>query len=260
MAADIISLPDLSIYCSVNFSCVNGTARLCVPFPGGGEICAIFPALKIPDPSEMVNALLAQVNAALAPLGMIFTILEVCIAVVDCIKGIQKAILNFPPNPVKIAECIPGLEQAIAKLLKLIPYLVIPVLVGALLDAIVCWLTGLRNQLLALIAKLVRVLAAQTRAAKLPSVSLSLVIDCANNDIDLALKNMNDGAAPIGRIIAIVNALLQLAGAQPNADGSGPIPDISTLFAQAASQGAASVINPLDDVITVLQTIRKFFP
>lgn len=254
--SDLIRLPDLTVYCSVNFSCVDGSARLCVPFPGGAELCAIFPAMKVPDPSEMVNALLQQVNAALAPLGMIFTIIEVAIAVVDCIKAIQKAILNFPPDPFKIAECIPGLERAIAKLLKLIPYLVIPALVGALLDAIVCFLSGMRNQILAIINKIVRILAAQTRASKLPSLALSAVLDCANGDMDLAIKNLADGAKPIGRIIGIVNALLQLAGAQPNADGSGPIPDISSVFGQEAH----AIISPLDDAILVLKGIRKFFP
>ncbi len=254
--SDIVVLPDLSAYCNLNFSCVNGQARLCVPFPGGAEICAVFPVAKVPDPSEMVAALLQSVNAALAPLGMIFTIIEVAIAVVDCIKAIQKAICNFPPDPFKISECIPGLEQAIAKLLKLIPYLVIPALVGALLDAIICFLTGIRNQILSIIQKLTKILAAQTRASKLPSLALASIADCASQNVDLALQNMAAGAAPIGRIIGIINALLQLAGAQPNADGTGPIPDISTAFGTEA----AAMIQPLDDAITVLQTIRNFFP
>ena len=41
-----------------------------------------------------------------------------------------------------------------------------------------------------------------------------------------------------------------------NADGSGPIPDISTAF----GTDAAAMIQPLDDAIIILQTIRQLFP
>jgi hypothetical protein len=252
-----LSLPDLSTFCPPPFFCgPDGTSRVCVTFPGGGEICAIFPGARVPDPSELINALLQSVNAALVPLTPLFLVFEVLIAVVDCIKSVEKALGQFPPDPTAITSCIPNLLAALAKILGLMPFLTVPLLVGQLLDAIICFLTGIRNQVLAIIAKIVAILAAQTRAAALPSISLQIVTNCANDDIDLAMANLNASGAPIGRIIAIVNGLMQLAGAQPNADGSGPIPDPSTIFGAEA----AELVTPLDDVITVLQGIRAVLP
>ncbi len=238
-------LPNLSSLCLK----ISSTDRLCITFPGGAEVCVIYPDFKIPDPSELINQLFAMLNAALAPLAPIFTILEVLIAIIDCIKAIQKCLAHFPPRPDALAKCFPRLAKALRKLLRLIPFLSIPVLIGGILDAIIIFLTGLRNQLLAMIRKTLRLIAAQLKAHRLPSVALQTVLDCASGDVDAAMENMSANAKPLGRMIELVNGFMELAGLDPI------IPDPSTLPSNA---GAA--IAPIDISIKALKIVRLGFP
>jgi hypothetical protein len=237
-------LPNLDIYCSPNAV----SSRLCITFPGGAQICGLPTANTIPDPSEAVNALLAQANVALAPLVPIFNIIDCVVAVVNCIKAVGKAIASFPPRPDKLAACFPDLAKKLGKLLQLIPQLSIPVLVGSLLDALIAFLRAIRSQLLAVIKHLLFVVQSQSRAAALGSIALFGVIGCANSDMDAYLANMNENAKPIGQIMKIVNLFLGLAGLDPIGT--------NIQFTGAAEDS----VKGIDITIKVLQGVRTAFP
>lgn len=236
-------LPDLTQFCIQLFP----SAELCIVLPGDTEICAIFPGCRPPDPSELTAAFLGQINSALAPLTPIFNIIDVVVALVNCVKAVESA-LGPPPNPSKLTQCFPQLAKALQRLLALLPFLTIPALVGSLLDVLIAHLTGIKNQLVAIIRKQLRIALAQTRAVALGSVALNTVLDCASGDLDVFLNNLNAQSAPLGRLINLINALLSLAGASP-------IPSIGSI-----GQDANAAVAPLTAVIAELQIVRKAFP
>lgn len=235
-------LPDLSTVC---IDLKVTPHELCVTFPGGAEVCVQIPG--VPDPTEVSKQLLAQANAALAPLVPVFNIIDAIIALFNCVKAIPDA-LGPPPDPSKLADCIPDLAKKIDQLLKLIPQLSIPLLIAGLIDVLLFYLEGLRGQLQAIIAAQLRIAAAATRAAELGNVQLRTVVDCAEASMDAYLQNLNEGMKPLNRLVALLNLFLQLAGLPP-------IPDLKNL-----GDDAEAALAPLDAAIESLKTVRAGLP
>jgi len=138
-----------------------------VTFPGGAELGTQVPGA--PDPTEVAKGLLAQANAALAPLGPIFNTIDVIVAIFKLIKTIPDA-LGPPPDLSAIAQLVPDIAEKVDELLPLIPQLSVPVLVAGILDTLLFYLEGLRDQLVAIIAAQARITAAAARAAELGNV------------------------------------------------------------------------------------------
>jgi hypothetical protein len=235
-------LPDLSEVC-IDLKVTS--QELCITFPGGAEMCVQIPG--VPDPTDVSKQLLAQANAALTPLVPVFNIIDAILALFKCVKAIPDS-LGPPPDPTKLAECIPDLAEKIDKLLKLIPQLSIPVLIAGLIDVILFYLEGLRGQLQAIIAAQVRIAAAATRAAELGNVQLRTVVDCATASMDAYLQNLNEGMKPLNRLVGLLNLFLQLVGLPP-------IPDFKNL-----GNDAQAALAPLDAVIDSLKTVRAGLP
>jgi hypothetical protein len=111
-----INIEDLAQNCQP-LTLVDGS---CIRFPGGAAICFNFPTIPA-DNGAAVRGLLAQANAALAPLAPIFTILDAVLAVADCVQGVPEAIIKLDPS--KLIECIPNLVEKLAQLAQLVPQL-----------------------------------------------------------------------------------------------------------------------------------------
>jgi hypothetical protein len=227
-------LPDLSVAC---IEIKVGKQDLCVTFPGGAEMCVQMPSVTVPDPSELSKQLMAQANAALAPLMPVFNIIDAVLALFNCVKAIPDA-LGPPPDPSKLAKCMPDVAKKVSKLLKLIPQLSVPLMIVGLIDVVLTFLEGIRGQLKAVIAAQVRIAAAATRAAELGNVQLSTIVDCANANIDAQMKNLSESAAPVNRLIGVINLFVELAGLPK-------LPDLSNLGNDA--QAALGVLDPLVD-------------
>ena len=239
-----MGLPNLDLYCQPN----TVSSRACITFPGGAELCAYPADGLIPDPSQQIKALFGQVNSALAPLIPIFDIIDCVVALTNCIKAVQKAIASVPPKPEKLAQCIPELADRLAKLLKLVPQLSIPALVGSFLDALILFLQGVRAQLIQVAKKQLFILQGQEVARNLGSVALVHVLECSQRDVDDYLLNLNSDSEAIGRLVEIINNLLQLAGLDP-------IPSSGDLMGNADEVGAG-----IDVTIKALKAIRQGFP
>lgn len=238
-----MALPDLNEFCIKLFP----GGQLCVTFPGGATLCAVFPDAKVPALDELTNALLGNINSALAPLAPLFDLIDLLVAIINCVKAVEKC-LGPPPDPTELVKCFPNLAKALAKVLKLIPQLSIPVLIGGILDVIIVNLQGLRAQILTIINKQLRIIRAQTRAVALGSVQLMTSVDCATDDLTAFLNNLNANSAPLGRLINLLNAFLDLCG----------LPHLPTVNDLGAD--AAAALAPLDDAIKALQLVRKGFP
>ena len=237
-------LPDLSVAC---IEIKVGKQDLCVTFPGGAEMCVQMPSVSVPDPSELSKQLMAQANAALAPLMPVFNIIDAVLALFNCVKAIPDA-LGPPPDPSKLAKCMPDVAKKISKLLKLIPQLSVPLMIVGLIDVLLAFLEGIRGQLKAVIAAQVRIAAAATRAAELGNVQLSTIVDCANANIEAQMKNLGESAAPVNRLIGVINLFVELAGLPK-------LPDLSNLGNDA--QAALGVLDPL---VEQLKAARSAIP
>ena len=237
-------LPDLHEACIELDVSIQG---LSVTFPGGAELSVQLPTVSIPDPTELSKQLMAQANAALMPLVPIFNILDVVLALFECVKAIPDS-LGPPPDPSKLVGCIPDLAAKANKLLKLIPQLSIPLMIVGLIDVLITFLEGIRGQLKAIIDAQVRIAQAGLRAAELGNVQLQLVVDCANANIDAQMKSIGEGAAPVNRLIGVINLFMGLAGLEP-------LPDLANL-----GTDAQAALDPIDLVIDQLKTARSAIP
>jgi hypothetical protein len=239
-----MALSDLSAAC---VEVKVGKQDLCVTFPGGAEMCVQLPSVSIPDPSELSKQLMAQANAALAPLMPIFNIVDVVMALFNCMKAIPDA-LGPPPDPSKLAKCMPELAQKASKLLKLVPQLSVPLMVAGLVDVLLAFLEGMRNQLKAVVQAQVKIAQAAARAAELGNVQLTTIVDCANANIEAQVKNLGESAAPVNRLIAIINIFAELAGLPK-------LPDLTDL-----GSDAQQALRALDGVVNTLKQARSAIP
>jgi hypothetical protein len=238
-----VALPVTDSLC-LEFAQFDG--QLCVTFPGGTRVCAQF-GYELGDPTEIVKSLIAQVNSALAPLGPFFDMLDCLKKIVDCVQAIPDS-LGPPPDPTAIADCLPGLLEAINKLLKLVPPFPIFQLVGEILDVLITFLVGLRGTIQTLILKQGRLLAGATRAAELGNIDLATAIDCAQGNLEVQVQNLNIGLGAINRLVGVVNLLMELAGL-------GCLPPFGELAA-----ASLDALQPIDDLIAFLQGVRAAIP
>lgn len=226
---------------------VQNSSNFCIAMPGGAEICAIV-GLAEGDIAAAVRAFIQQINTALAPLAPIFNILDLAVAVVECVKAVPDCIA-IPPQPQKLFDCIPGLLEALEKLLALLPPLTIPRMVKGILLAVVAMLNGLKIELQSFIRAETDILAAATLAAKPGNVKLLSAVDCARANFDAQLANMNAGMAPLNRLVGYVNLLLSLALIDQQ------VPTFDQL-----GDDAAAMLEAIDPIVHGLQIIADAIP
>lgn len=236
-------LPDLRTFC-IDVDAVPGD--LCITFPGGSEVCVSLPSASPPTLDKLVRQLFAQVNTALAPLTPIFNIIDAVVAVFDCVKAISTL------DPQKIIECIPNLAEKIAELLALIPQVSLVALVADIVDMLILYFKGLRNQILRQNAYYLRILDAQLAATRPGNIALARVLPCAREDLDQLLVWQNSSAAPVNRLIGVINLFLEIIGLEKY-----QIPTISSLIDPEDFEDAVFLI---DKTIELLVYIRLAIP
>lgn len=219
---------------------------LSLTFPGGAEMNVQLPDVGIPDPMQISKQLMAQANAALAPLVPVFNVIDTVLALFKTVKAIPDAITSL--NPGKITDALPDLVKKASKLLKLVPQLSVPLMILGLIDVLLTFLDGLSGQLRAIVDQQVRIQAAATRAAELGNVQLQGVVDCANKHVQVQMQNLAESTAPVNRLIALINVFMELVGLPR-------LPDLSDL-----GPDAQAALQPLEDMVKVLKDVRKTIP
>lgn len=235
-------LPDLETLC---VQLTVTPQRLSVAFPGGATLDPELPNLGLPDPLQLSRQLLGQANAALAPLGPVFDLIDVALALFNAVKAIPDAISHLDPS--KISDALPELAEKAAKLLPLVPQASVPRMIVGLIDTLLAFLGGLAGQLRALIDQQVRIQKAESRAAELGNAQLQVVADCSKHHV-AAQQSLSESVAPVNRLIALVNVFAQLAGL-------GTLPELSGL-----GSDAAAALGPLEGAVKALQRIRGAIP
>lgn len=217
-------------------------APKCIPFPGGVQLCAD----ALPNPLAGLNSLFGKLNSALAPLVPIFTIIEVVIALKNCILAIPDCLM--PPSPKPIIDCSKQLIRTLDQLLKMVPQLSVPLLVAGFIDALIAFISAYRNAIAVLIEREAVILESQTRAAALGNAQMLILLECSKNNIDIEFNNLSAGMGPVNQLLAIVNGLLDIVGLPC-------LPGIAV-----PTQLTQEALKPLDDLITILKKLRGLIP
>jgi hypothetical protein len=214
--------------------------------PGGGVLSQLLAAGH--DSLDAVMNLLAQGNSAMAPLIPIFNIIDAVIALFNCVQALPDA-LGPPPDPSKLSKCIPGLVEKIDQLLALLPQRSLPLLIIGIIDCLVDYLIGVRQQLLGLIEHLAQVASAATRAEELGDVNLLDLVKCAEDKVEIQLDAINDSVTPINKTIALLNVFLEMLGLPK-------VPDLGVIITDNPEDALA----PIDGTIDLLKSIRDSVP
>jgi hypothetical protein len=202
--------------------------------PGGVQIQHI----------ELVDIL----QPALTPLIPVFQVVDCLTAVYACVQAVVDA-LGPPPDPSKLASCIPELAEKMSKLLGLAPQLSLPLLILGVLDLLIRVLEDVRNELVHLGAEIDGMARIIDRANELNDANLLKIAGCVEENAQQEAANLGKQLASLGRLIGLVNIFLGMIG--------GPqIPDFSSLSGQPIKE----VIAPLDALVTVLQDARAMVP
>jgi hypothetical protein len=175
----------------------------------GADLCSV-QGLDTGDPLSIFQGLLSQLSPLLAALSPIFTIFDVIVALVDCVKAIPDS-LGPPPDPTALVFAINRLLEVLAKLLGMLPQMSVPKMAKQIITAIATALLAFQRELLALVRALEAVAFAATMAAKPGNDALNLVVACAQGRVDIRMQNLNAAAAPLSRLLGIVNLLMDLA-------------------------------------------------
>lgn len=218
-------------------------------------ICIEIP--EIPDPFnltlpggiqiEHIN-LMEVIQPALTPLVPIFDTIDTVVAVFNCIKAIPDT-LGPPPDPTAIAACLPDLAEKVAKLLKLIPQLSIPLTIIGLIDLVIDTLLRARSEIMHLQQQMQQILGVIDRATNLDDAGLMAIAQCAQANVAQEAANVGKSLAALGKLIGIINLFMGMVG--------GPeIPDLSNL----AGRPLDDVVPPLNAIVDALKTARDAVP
>jgi hypothetical protein len=218
-------------------------------------ICIHVPAVKdpfeltLPGGIQIQHIELAEVlQPALTPLMPLFQIVDAIVALHTCITAVVDA-LGPPPDPTKLASCIPELADKVSKLLGLAPFLSLPLTVLGIVDLLIRVLSDVRAELVHLGAELDGMARIVDRARELDDPNLLRIAGCVEENAQQEAANLGKQLASLGRLIGLTNIFLGMIG--------GPeIPDFSSLSGKPIKEAIA----PLDALVTVLQDVRAMVP
>lgn len=193
----------------------------------------------------------SQIGPAMAPLAPIFNVLDTVLAIFRCVQAIPDAITQL--NPSELIKCVPGLAQAVDKLLDLIPQLSLPKMIKALLHNTATLLREIAGDLSFLENQAQRVLDAIDRAATLNDHTLNGLLVCAQGTLEDTAMSTGEALRGIGSIILLINLFMGLFG--------GPeVPCLGSLIGDNMASGLSVVIEVLTTLATILDEIVDAIP
>lgn len=217
---------------------------LCVPIPGLNVCSVLMPGgLDIEAPN-----LLTLMQPALTPLAPAFSLMEVVVALKNCLEAVPDAIVELDPSA--LLECFPALAEKLGAVLKMLPQVSVPLMVVDLLGCIIAELERFRAVVVGLQLQLQRIAAVAERAAQLGDADLSLIAACGSDRVAAQLSDEMKGLIVVGRLLGMVTLFLSMAGVDV------AVPDLSSL----AGVPLALVIEPLDALIGALRGVRDSIP
>jgi hypothetical protein len=179
----------------------------CITFPGGIRLC--IPDPRLGHPLSQVESLLKLLQAALMPLQPFFDVLNVILAIKDCIEAVPGLLTD----PSKLVKAITALLKAFGKLVALFPQVSVPKLVKDILGVVGFFLRAIASELGAFVSQAQRIAESATLAADLDIDALTAEVSCAQDAFDIEMANINASLGPLAQLLGVVNLLLKLIGA-----------------------------------------------
>ena len=240
-----MALPDITTLCieidpdtglKVGLGLTFDPFDLGITFPGGGKLEA-----AMEDAQMVPRRLMAQLNPALMPLTPLFDLVDALLLakkVFDAVKTLNAA---------KIAAVLPDFAKAVDKLKALVPQVSIPLMILNIIDALLALIQLLKLDLQAMVDFQLKLDAADLRAAELGSADLAFITLCGRNQLEAALSVFGKKAAPLNRLIGMLNLLGGIAG----------LPEIPGL---SLSGSASAQLAALDELAAALGRVRAAIP
>lgn len=218
---------------------------LCVTFPGGARVCVQYPG-NPPSLLALVQQLMAQATAGMAPLQPAFSAINAILAIVEWAKSVPLLIVD----PVEFAEKTQELIDAAAEVASLAPPLSVPAMIVSMLDVLLTMLEGMVAELQAILDYKQRIADAQAVLDTLVdgNTAIEEAIACANQILDGQLQSLDEAMGSAGGFIELVNRFMSLIGLDP-------IPDLSDL-----PEDPSGAIETMEETITTIQGIRAAIP
>ena len=256
-------VPTVALACSPLVYTARGYS-LTLPW---GTFSGAWPLLNIPDPMEVVNKTLDDLNVFLTPLSPLLDIADVVVAVANCIIGPVSAAIGPPPNPMafisELATCAEGLIEKLAKLLNLIPGIRWVAMVVSFFDAILAYLSALLTRIRRLILLVVEITDTLGAATGAGAVALTAVVDCAREDVDIELTSLNESSPVIERLLGLVrffydatNTIIRWSDSEWDAETMPTLSDLP-VFSDAPLQEDVNNAAELAPVMTLLRTLQQ---
>jgi hypothetical protein len=218
--------------------------RLRIRFPGGAEITSVTNQLP-PSLFQLAQSLLGQASSALAPLAPIFNVVETIVAIQTCLTAVVDA-LGPPPDPSKLAQCLPELAKKVEAIIALLPPTSVLAMIADILDAIVAALDGTIAELRAVIRLLEKVATARLQADTI--TGLGAVAFCGEQTATVTMDNVSRSFASLNAMIAALNGLTSMAG----------LPQVPSLTSLPGDPEAA--VDFLQVTVDGLRTFRDAIP
>lgn len=217
--------------------------ELIARLPGGANVQIAYPG-DPPSPLALVQQMMAQASAAMAPLSPAFTTINTVTAVIEFCKSVVTL------NPVEIAEALQTLIDAAAEMASLAPPLSVPAMVVSMLDILLTMLDGMVTELQSIIDYQARIADAQAILDSLPqgNAAIEAAISCANVQIEWKQQNLDESLSSAGGFVDLINLFMSLIGLDP-ISGLGEL-----------DEDSADAIDTLSDLINTIRTIREAIP
>jgi hypothetical protein len=218
---------------------------LCIDIPDIGDPFAV----TLPGGIEIEDYnIMRAIQPALAPLMPLFEIIDVVVALYNCLKAIPDC-FGPPPDPSGLIACLPDLAKKLMKLLKLIPFLSLPITVAHLLDLVIAGLREVKEKLQHLQDQLAQIERSIEHGRNLKDAGLTAIFACAQGNVNQEAQNLGKSLASLGKLLAIIGIFMSMIG--------GPqIPDLAHLNGAPLKE----IIKPIDELVQILLVVRKAIP
>jgi len=223
-----------------------GAPALRVTLPGGLVVSSVAHQVGATSLTQALS-LIGQANAALAPLGPIFTIIDAVLSV----KAFAEAVPELIVNPGAVVEAIVGLVQKIGRLASIIPQLSVPLMILGVVDVVLALLEGLTLELQAIAAQETKIATARAVAVELPvgaRAALEALADVSAASVVVQRTDIATTASSAGPLLAIVNVFCGLIGLEP------------LVLELGAGGSTAEMASSLATAVQVLTAFRSSIP
>ena len=153
-----------------------------VRMPGYGVFEAIRTTLqKVPSNCDLGIDLLALIQSALAPLRPFIDVLELLLAIVNCIFAIKTAVTRLSPGP--IVGCLRNLREALDKVLQHIPPIPWLRMIADILRLLIITVNCLLDLLADFDRQILRIQNMIARSSQLNDDNLSFIAECTEKKL-----------------------------------------------------------------------------